>query len=108
LTFLLFDEKVIKGSPVSKPVEVAVKSPKDVEKIEKPAPVLSPAPAPAKQAPAQEATVAGDTNDSANNFNDGRLLCTMFLGFLEILIFFFSNLLVLLNTHLSNMHLNFM
>lgn len=85
-SFLLLTKKVMKGSPVSKPVEVPVKNPKVVvEKIEKPVPM--PTPAPAKQAPAQEATVACDTNDSGNNSNEGRLFCTIFVGFLESLIF---------------------
>lgn len=57
---------VMKGSPVSKPVEVAVKNPKVVEKVEKPAPT----PAPPKQAPAQEAAVASETNDSVNKSNE--------------------------------------
>lgn len=85
---MLFDgilNKVMKGSPVSKPVEVAVKNPKVVEKVEKPAPMPALTPAPAKQAPAQETTVASETNDSVNKSNEGRQLFTTCVGFLKYL-----------------------
>jgi hypothetical protein len=99
LTFLLFDGKVMKGSPVSKPVEVVVKSPKVLETIEKPAPLPSPTPAPEKQTPAQEATVASDTSDSGSKFNDGRLLCTHVSRVSRNSNFFLSLMFVFVNSH---------
>ncbi|KAJ4755405.1 hypothetical protein LUZ62_089810 [Rhynchospora pubera] len=54
---------VMKGSPVSKPVDVAVKNTKVVETTEKPASMT----VSAKQEPAPEATVANDINDSGSN-----------------------------------------